>query len=215
MSRDASSRIAVMLAVAIALAGCQTGGAPGGASTDSAPVPPPSTAGVQGARASFAGFSFEVPQGWVSEQPSSGMRLAQYRIPPAAGDPQAGECALFHFPGQGGTVQANLDRWYGQFEQPDGGSTAERARVETFTAAGGLAVTLTDVSGTYLASMGSMSPMGSVPADHPSPARTGYRMVAGVVETAAGPWFLKCVGPEATMAAAAPSIRSSLQTARP
>lgn len=133
------------------------------------------------------------------------MRRAQYRLPALAPGTQDGECALFHFPGQGGSVQANLDRWYGQFEQPDGGSTARRARLESFEASG-LPVTLVQVSGTYVASTGPRS--GGDP-------KAGYAMVAGVVETTVGPWFLKCVGPEETIRAAAPSVRALLMTAQP
>ena len=133
------------------------------------------------------------------------MRLAQYRVPAEPGDPDESECGLFHFPGTGGTVQANLDRWYGQFQQPDGSSTTEKATVETFES-NGLAVTLVEVGGTYSGSMGPMEGGG---------AKEGYRMVAGVVETAEGPWFLKCTGPDATMRAAAPSVREVLESVGP
>jgi hypothetical protein len=156
-----------------------------------------------GDRATFDGLSFEVPSGWTSEQPSSNMRVAQYRIAPASGSGEPGECTLFHFPGQGGSVQANLERWYGQFTQPDGGSTEAKARVEKFSA-GGLHVTLVQVTGTYSGGMDST--------DGP---RTGYQLVAGVVETPEAPWFLKCTGPEATMISAAPAVRALLSTVKP
>jgi hypothetical protein len=133
------------------------------------------------------------------------MRLAQYRVV-SGGEMEDGECSLFHFPGTGGTVRANLDRWYGQFQQPGGGNTADLAKVEKFEA-GGLLVTQVDVSGTYIASMG---PMGG--GDEPRP---DYRMLAGVVETAQGPWFLKCTGPEAVMESAVPQVRALLETVGP
>jgi hypothetical protein len=157
-----------------------------------------------GEKVSFGGLSYQAPAAWVSEQPSSNMRLAQYKVP-GAGAAEAGECALFHFPGTGGPVQANLDRWYGQFQQPDGGSTAQKAKVEKFQV-GTLPVTLVEVSGTYVASMGPMDSGGPKP---------GYRLVAGVMETGQGPWFLKCTGPEATMISAAPAVRALLKTAQP
>ncbi len=133
------------------------------------------------------------------------MRLAQYRIPAVEGDPDEAECGLFHFPGTGGTVQANLDRWYGQFQQPDGGGTSQKATVEVFES-GGLDVTLVAVGGTYT---GSMEPMGG------GGPRENYRMVAGVVETPQGPWFLKCTGPDATLRAAAVSVRDLLESVGP
>src|SRR5262249_11774937 len=154
-----------------------------------------------GARASFNGLSFQPPASWTGEQPSSSMRVAQYRIAPASGDPEPGSCTLFHFPGQGGSVQANVDRWYGQFTQPDGSNTSSKARTETFSAAGGLRVTFVQAKGTYTGGMGDTS----------GP-RPGYMLVAGVIETSEAPWFLKCTGPEATMTAAAPGVRALLST---
>src|SRR6266850_5422375 len=73
-------------------------GCPGGGSDGATNVP-------MGARAAFDGLSFEVPSAWTSEPPSSNMRVAQYRIAPAAGSSEPGECTLLHFPGQGGSVQ--------------------------------------------------------------------------------------------------------------
>jgi len=166
------------------------------------PQTAPSAAAAGGTRASFNGLSFEVPASWASEAPSSSMRLAQYSVPGPEGQAPA-ECALFHFPGQGGSVQANLDRWYDQFSQPDGGSTAEKAQVENFEA-GGHPVTFVRATGTYMASMGPMAGGGEP--------LTGYALGAGVIETEQGPWFLKCTGPEATIDAAAPDIRALLDT---
>lgn len=157
-----------------------------------------------GDRVSFGSLSFVVPGSWESQKPDSRMRVAQYGLPPAPGESEASECVLFHFPGMGGSVDANLQRWYGQFTQPDGASTADLAEVETFTA-GGLNVTLVQVTGTYSNSMA----MGD--AGGPQP---GFAMVAGVVETETGPWFLKCVGPEKSIEAAAPEVRGALTTAQ-
>ncbi|MGH7340579.1 MAG: hypothetical protein ACREKH_08835, partial [Candidatus Rokuibacteriota bacterium] len=91
--------IAAALALAaLAASGCSRSAAP----ADSAEV-------TLGPRSSFRGLSFAVPAAWVPGPPSSGMRRAQYRLPALAPETQDGECALFHFPGQGGSVQANLD----------------------------------------------------------------------------------------------------------
>ena len=59
--------------------------------------------------------------------------------------------------------------------------------------------TYVDVAGTYTGGMA----MGAPPDPKP-----GYRMVAGVVEMPAGPWFMKCTGPAATMEATAPGLKS-------
>jgi hypothetical protein len=155
-----------------------------------------------GDRVNLPGFSFQPPASWKSEPPSSGMRQAQYRVEPAAGDADPGECALFHFPGSGGPVQANIDRWIGQFQQPDGSNSADHASVEHFTS-GELNITFVQVTGTYMGGMGG-----------PGEPKPGYGMAAGVVEMPQGPWFVKCTGPAATMEAAAPGVKSLLKSAR-
>ena len=158
-----------------------------------------------GERVQLEGFSFQPPAGWKAEAPSSGMRLAQYRIDPVPGDTESGECALFHFPGSGGPVQANIDRWFGQFQQPDGSNSADHATVQKFDNEG-LNISYVEVAGTYV---GGMTGMGA-----PTDPKPGYRMVAGVVETAHGPWFMKCTGPSATMEATAPGLKAMLKSAR-
>ena len=65
---------------------------------------------------------------------------------------------------------------------------------------------MVQVAGTYNASMGPMGGGGP---------KNGYAMVAGVVVTADAPWFLKCVGPEATMAGITPGVRALLGTVEP
>jgi hypothetical protein len=56
----------------------------------------------------------------------------------------------------------------------------------------GLAVTLVDVSGTYIAE--------TAPGSGARNNKPNYRLRAGVVETPKGPYFLKLTGPAATIA---------------
>ncbi|MEE2628380.1 MAG: hypothetical protein VX670_07825, partial [Candidatus Latescibacterota bacterium] len=49
---------------------------------------------LEGARSSLGGINVIVPEGWSVETPSSSMRLAEYRLPSAAGD---GTLAVFRF----------------------------------------------------------------------------------------------------------------------
>ena len=62
-----------------------------------------------------AALIFQAPSEWVSERPSSGMRRAQYRLAREEGDAEDAELTVFYFPGQGGAIQANIDRWVGMF----------------------------------------------------------------------------------------------------
>src|SRR5262245_35026478 len=89
---------------------------------------------------------------WKSTSSASPMRVAQYLLPRAAGDAEDGELIVYFFGGQGGSVQANLDRWLGQMEQPDGRPSKTVATTETF-AVNGMKVTVLDVSGKYIAEM--------------------------------------------------------------
>src|SRR4051812_45472638 len=58
---------------------------------------------------------FQPPAAWVTEPTTSNMRVAQYRLPRAEGDTADASLILYYFgQGQGGSAQANLDRWIGQ-----------------------------------------------------------------------------------------------------
>ena len=138
---------------------------------------------------SFGAIKAQVPTEWTEQTPSSSMRKGQYALPKAEGDSEDGELAVFYFgPGQGGSVEANIDRWIGQISQADGSSSKDKAKINK-KEIGGMPLTLVDVSGTYSAGMMSNAPP-----------RQGYRLLAAVAETSDGPWFFKLTGPEKTIA---------------
>src|ERR1044072_9395945 len=75
-------------------------------------------------------LKFRVPAGWVEEERTTSMRVAQYRLPKAPGDPEDASLVLYYFgQGQGGSVTANIARWIGQMKQPDG-SAVKGAKYE-------------------------------------------------------------------------------------
>jgi hypothetical protein len=135
-----------------------------------------------------ANLRFGVPKEWARVPATSDMRAAQYKVSRAGGDDA--EFVLFYFgAGKGGGTQENLDRWYGQFERPDG-KPASEAAVLTIRTVNGLKVTQVDLSGAY-------SGMGPK-----SEKKPGTRMLGAIVEGEVGPWFFRLVGPEATVASA-------------
>ncbi len=137
------------------------------------------------------------PASWRRGTPSSSMRRAQYAVPGADGE---GELTVFWFgAGQGGSIESNLSRWYGQFEQPDGRPSASVATRETRTVHG-MNVTITRVQGRF-AGGGMAMPGAPPPAPHDN-----YALLAAIVETPNGPWFFKLTGPRATLAAATPAF---------
>lgn len=137
-------------------------------------------------------ITVRAPKQWTVQTPTSPMRKAQYLLPKAKTDVEDATLVVFYFgQGEGGSVELNLERWYGQFQQPDGSSSKEKAMVSRRTASG-MPVTMADVSGTYAPS--GMGPM--MPAPEPKP---GYRMLAAIVESPQGPYFFKLTGPERTV----------------
>jgi len=153
-----------------------------------------------------AKLRYAVPMTWTRTPAPSDMRAAQFTIP-AEGGGEAGELVLFFFgAGQGGSTEQNLQRWYGQFTQPDGKPSSEAA-VVTIRTINGLKVTAVDVSGTYTG----MSPGSGAPAV----GKPDYRMLAAVVEGPGGPWFFRATGPSALMAAVKPQFDAMLASLEP
>ena len=135
---------------------------------------------------------YDIPKGWLEEKPSGEMRKAQYKWP-GTGKATDAEMAVFFFPGTGGSVEANVDRWFGQFLQPDGSSTKAKAEIKQIDV-NGLAVTIVHVAGTY------MKPKSPMMMGGPFDELKDYALLAAIVETANGPWFFKTTGPEKTIA---------------
>jgi hypothetical protein len=134
---------------------------------------------------------FKAPDGWVTEQPSSNKRAAQYKLPKADGDSEDASLVLYYFgASQGGPPQANIDRWITQIQQPDGSPSKDKAKTETMTV-NGLTVTTVDVSGTYTAEM--------TPGSGTTHNNANYRLRAAVIQTTKGNYFLKLVGPAKTV----------------
>lgn len=153
------------------------------------PIPAGSTTRAGEAEAPLP-VSWEVPASWEVQQPSSGMRLAQYRVPGAAGD---GECVVFYFgPGQGGDPTANVARWAGQFTQPDGRDSREVTKIEELEGAA-MRTYVVEITGTYDGGMTMMR----------APAETMHEhmLLGGIAQGPDAPWFFKLTGPEKTLRA--------------
>jgi len=133
-------------------------------------------------------LKFTVPAGWVEEERTSSMRVAQYRLPKVAGDSDDASLVLYYFgQGQGGSATANIERWVSQMKQ-EGGDSSKKEDLEV----NGLKVTTVDVAGTYVAETAPGSGMFNN--------KPGYRLRAAVVETPNGSYYVKLVGPEKTVA---------------
>lgn len=135
----------------------------------------------------FLGLVSSLPASWVEEQPTSSMRLAQYRIPGSNADQQA-QLVLFYFgQGQGGTVEANISRWQSQFSNPQGGSVkADISNID----ANGVPATVVELRGDYARGTG-MGPVGTASPDQ--------ILLASIVETTRGNVYIQLHGPAAVV----------------
>lgn len=168
--------------------GCSKNSAPVGPTKTTAQTSSTSSRSVQTA---VGELQFKVPEGWTTEKPTSDMRLAQYKLPKAAGDGEDALLVVYYFgQGQGGSPQANIDRWINQMKQADGQSSKERAKTGSLTV-NGLHVNTVDVLGNY---SGGMSP-DSAPGD----GKSIYRLRAAIIDTPKGSYFVKLTGPERTV----------------
>jgi hypothetical protein len=153
------------------------------------------------------GFSLRAPAGWQRVQPKSGIVETEFAIPSegAAADGTPAQPGRMTVMGAGGTVQANIDRWYGQFTQPDGSETKTKATSKKLELAG-CKVTLVDIPGTYKDSPGGPFAGGR------TVERPDYRMLAAIVETPdRGNYFLKFYGPAKTVTAHADGFRTMVE----
>ena len=133
------------------------------------------------------------------------MRVAEFVIPRVEGDNEDGELIVYFFGAGAGTVDANIDRWIGQIQQPDGSSTKDAARRSTQTV-NGLTITMVDASGTYVAEM---RPGATEHFNKP-----GFRLRAAVVDTPRGPYYVKMTGPARTIGAADAALTAFLASLR-
>ncbi len=149
--------------------------------------------GEEGRAFAVAGLEFTAPEGWEKQKPASTMRKAEFKAPGKEGE-EAAEVSFFFFgEGQGGSVEANVDRWYGQFEEPKDRIEAKSETVER----DGKKVTLVRARGTFL----SGPPVG------PKTPKPGYALLGAILEGEGGPVFVKMTGPAGVVEKAEKAFR--------
>ncbi len=139
----------------------------------------------------LAAIAWTVPKGWHTASNPNAMRIATYR--------PAENCEL-SVVRAGGTTDANIQRWIGQFDEP-AHSQRTRKLVQ------GLRVEVVDIGGTYAG--GGMMP-GS-----PAEPHAGWKLLGAVVETPGSHYFFKLVGPSAEVTAAHASFDALIASVRP
>jgi len=151
------------------------------------------------------GLTWNAPSSW-QDGPAQQMRVKTYIVKASEGDAENAECGVFYFAGGfGGGKEANLHRWTGQFEQPDGRNSADLAVIREIEN-NGLKITTIELDGIYKLSAG---PMMEVKERIP-----GFRLYGAIVEGPQGSVFFKMVGPEKTVSAAESEFMNMLKSAR-
>ena len=144
-------------------------------------------------------FTFTRPAKWEWVETASPMRKAQLKVNDADKKSSA-DVVFFHFgPSNGGGVQANVDRWFGQFQEPREkiGAKSEETKIGKHN------VTFVRAEGTYLSGM-----PGGARTPQPNSALRG-----AIIESAEGDVFVKMTGPAALVKSAEEDFRKMIESA--
>ncbi|HRG97063.1 MAG TPA: hypothetical protein PLR99_12495 [Polyangiaceae bacterium] len=128
-------------------------------------------------------ISWTAPPRWQQVPNASTMRLATYRVPHAPGDAEDPELTITQ---AGGSVEANAQRWIGQFG-PEGAKTAKQST----RTVGTLSVAIVEVEGKFVSGMG-----------REGREEERWAMLGAIVQTAGMPHFFKLTGPVKSVKAA-------------
>jgi hypothetical protein len=120
-------------------------------------------------------LSYKTPPEWVSEEVTDNMRKAHYRIPDRQGKAAPASLTFFNMAAQ--SEETIVDYW----RQKMGGAEAKVTKIE----GGASPATLVDISGTY---------------GGDGPTMENARFLGAMVDAGGQTWYLKFVGPEATVA---------------
>jgi len=127
-------------------------------------------------------FTFTRPASWEWIESASPMRKAELKVVDATTKAKA-EVVFYHFgAGSAGGTQANVERWFRQFEEP---RDRIKAKSEEVTI-GKHKVTYVSAEGTYKSGMpgGPQTPM------------PNYALMGAIIESGEGSVFVKMTGPK-------------------
>lgn len=146
------------------------------------------------------------PADWVQVKPKS--NIVQYEFSaPKLDEKEKDKAARITFTASGGSIEDNLVRWYGQFEQADKSSTKDKSKVEKFEVAG-QTVHFVDIPGNFKDTMGA-GPF--APSKAPT-LRENYRMLGAIIETKdLGNHYVKITGPADTVEKLAEGFKKMLK----
>lgn len=135
-------------------------------------------------------FIFKFAKPWENVSSGRPMRAGELKYDHTAEGLEDVECVFYYFgPGQGGGIEANIERWIGQF---DGQPKVERETAEHK----GHKVHYLYATGTYLD-----AGMGGPFSGAPKTPKPNSMMLGAIIESQQGAVFLKLTGPEKSVTA--------------
>ena len=144
-------------------------------------------------------FTFQRPAKWEWVVTTAAMRKAQLKVS-GADKTNSAEVVFYHFgPGNGGGVQANVERWFTQFQEPREKLGAKREE----TKIGKTKVTFVRAEGTYLSGM-----PGTPRTEQPGSALRG-----AIIESKEGDVFVKMTGPATLVKSSEDDFRKLIESA--
>jgi len=170
---------------------------PASVSTAATHVVPPTPKSTPG------DITWSDPPSWKRSLKQVPMRKATYQIPHAPKDKEDAELGIFYFgAGQGGTVDANVERWVKQFSDVP----VDKVKRADRSANGLVQHTVEIASGTFNAS--SMM-------QGPSKPKENFALLGAIIEAPSGEYFFKLTGPAETVAAARADFYKLLDSVQP
>lgn len=136
------------------------------------------------------GLKSAAPSDWKQEKPSSSMRWLQFRLPKK--DDDIVDAELYLFKGSGGGAKANVERWKGQFDPPEGKTIDEASEVKE--------IRLGDRPASYIDVRGTYKPLALRPGAK-AEKKPNYRMLAIYYDGPKDVYQIKLTGPAKTVEA--------------
>lgn len=148
------------------------------------------------AKFDVGGLTFARPSTWEWVPVTSAMRKAELRV---ADEKTKQKAEIVFFSGFGGGVKANVDRWFGQFQEPRENIQAKTEEVSV----GKHKVTYASAQGTYMSGM-------------PGGARTplkDHALLGAIIEHPSGDIFIRMTGPIDLVQKAGADFRKMVESA--
>lgn len=133
-------------------------------------------------------ITMQAPTAWEVVEPRFNMIEHEYSI---KSEKEEGTPSRMTIMASGGSIEANINRWSGQFSQPDGSSSEDATKVEEIEVSG-VKTHIVSITGTFAERRGGPTA--------PPRMKRDYRMLGAIYETGTGrSYFVKLYGDQKTI----------------